>query len=1078
MSADIQKLIGSWKRFNFDGQSAKLAEHVAKVAEYEELTKRRRATLVTKTKEFVKLAEGEKLEHLGPLVKEYQGAVDLLTKRSSASEQLIVEMQAALGNVVDPAPVLLDASSALAEIEALRAKVKRGEEQAKAFQKLILDSEQELMQARAGGGGGGGGGVAVVAPAASGANDEELAKLREEIAKLQQENGRLKSIEFDLMRTATQLSEAKMQLADMGSSARRAKDNGNEEALKQQVAQLKGEVSDTNALLSSMQEIADDAQAQLGEANVARNELVAKCDTLTQALEAKSAQLDADNAKSAALEQKLTEAVANVTQQQHNASAALQLQVEEWKRAADVRASERDRVAADLAALSKAHEVLVASVASTEARHSETEKTLAAKVEEAKREKSELVAEIAQLQQYSSAADNEKHSLLAAQVESERAKHAASEQAYAAKLAEVAAKSEATVAEKQAEISHLKSERDRLAAEAAQSLSALETARQQEAALTVQVDKWKREAESHRVESVGDSGKLAALAQQSAEKDAQIAQRKSEREQYEAKANQAAETARVAAAALAAQLTSLKQEVEQLRNSAARPKDESESVALLAQIEKTLGVVASGNAQDVNARQAAIAAWAASQTAEIKSLHSQISDLTVAQRSQQKASEMEIANALNKHNQQRAAAEAEHAEIKARVEELTATNDALKHKVHSVQKQYDELRMSADEKVDSIRVDLAKAQSELASSIAKGGESAELRKKLEAANALVEERSKALAEMKQKSTAAVNQLREKNAQLTQKLSEISARDSESANEATAELRIQNAQLQSSMETMVRKMDEVQRQDELISAKNKELMTNIDFLQSEVSELRREAKSSGAGNNNGGAANAAKSAEVAELQGKLAAEQGKSAQLSARLSELEKELERQNGRCEQANQRIAHLENELGKAASSAKDAAAQKEMQVLQQRQRQLERDNRENLKLVETLQREKFETLELYTQCQKSVERQQKHVQLLEQKVQRFEAANGAGNNHTALGMLAASTALALASWRKLSSCMQPILALPTVQRVTAMLRMTHKEKIDDPLDVSFSDLGSGGGGGGGGGGNNNNDSSDTASL
>jgi hypothetical protein len=70
---DIQKVVGSWKRFNFDGKSQMVTEHLQRIQEYDELTKKKRGVLVLKTKDFVKLTEQEKLEHLGPLVKEYQG---------------------------------------------------------------------------------------------------------------------------------------------------------------------------------------------------------------------------------------------------------------------------------------------------------------------------------------------------------------------------------------------------------------------------------------------------------------------------------------------------------------------------------------------------------------------------------------------------------------------------------------------------------------------------------------------------------------------------------------------------------------------------------------------------------------------------------------------------------------------------------------------------------------------------------------------------------------------------------------------------------------------------------------------
>ena len=91
---------------------------------------------------------------------------------------------------------------------------------------------------------------------------------------------------------------------------------------------------------------------------------------------------------------------------------------------------------------------------------------------------------------------------------------------------------------------------------------------------------------------------------------------------------------------------------------------------------------------------------------------------------------------------------------RSRVAELGSTNDLIKQRLLSAQKQYDDLRLSADEKVDALQKQLT--------------DYADMKSKLEAAVQLADEKSKQLI----KATAAVNQLREKNSSLAQQLSEV------------------------------------------------------------------------------------------------------------------------------------------------------------------------------------------------------------------------------------------------------------------------------------------------------------------
>jgi hypothetical protein len=156
---------------------------------------------------------------------------------------------------------------------------------------------------------------------------------------------------------------------------------------------------------------------------------------------------------------------------------------------------------------------------------------------------------------------------------------------------------------------------------------------------------------------------------------------------------------------------------------------------------------------------------------------------------------------------------------------------------------------------------------------------------------------------------------------------------------------------------------------------------------------------------------------------LEAERAKSADLKSKVSELEKELATRfasslscaacslmhtcsHSRTEALSARAAAVEAELHKSSSAhARDAGQvtlngptpitscfpnlncssslqAKELEAIKREKRQLERDNRENLELVERLQKEKFEILELYSQSQRACERLTKTVAELERKL------------------------------------------------------------------------------------------------
>lgn len=94
-------------------------------------------------------------------------------------------------------------------------------------------------------------------------------------------------------------------------------------------------------------------------------------------------------------------------------------------------------------------------------------------------------------------------------------------------------------------------------------------------------------------------------------------------------------------------------------------------------------------------------------------------------------------------------------------------------------------------------------------------------------------------------------------------------------------------------------------------------------------------------------------------------------------------------------------------------------------------------------------------------MERQQKQILLLEQKLQKLEQQQSNIGNNSQSGVqifLHYSQSLAISSFRRASSCLTPV-----VHRLMSNFVAKHKEKTDDPFDVPES--------GGGSNNNNNND-------
>lgn len=413
----------------------------------------------------------------------------------------------------------------------------------------------------------------------------------------------------------------------------------------------------------------------------------------------------------------------------------------------------------------------------------------------------------------------------------------------------------------------------------------------------------------------------------------------------------------------------------------------------------------------------------------------------------------------------------------------TTQTTELRDKLARVQKDYDGVRAQADVALDQLRGERDKMAHELDAAVARVNEIVardevgEWKRKVAALEAALEEKKVALADVKQKSSVAITQLREKNAQLTAKIGELAATDEATASEATRELRLQNAELQSKLNEMIGSLEETRRQDEQIVAKNRELMASLEILEAEHMAVRDNARattppSSAAAST----ATTAVAAEVAAAQRALETERTRTAEALARVHELDKELEQQRAKVDQLSSRAASLEADLTSArASQSRDQSHSKELEALKREKRQLERDNRENLELVERMQKEKFETLEQYSASQRACEKLAKTVAQLEQTVARLEdaqlagggdvGAGGAGGGSSARGggtlvlvsalsrsVAGDATVMGAAAWRRVNQCLPPLSSLPTVQRISAMLIARPKEKNDDSL-VEFNE-------------------------
>lgn len=1010
-----------------------------------------------KNKAFTSLGDAEKLQSVGPLVREYQHAVDTLTKRCSASEEVLKEVNGAFALVSDPAPVFVAVTNGTGEVEQLKGRVKRAEEQFKALQVHVLQQEAEIATLRASGGGGGAGtvveGASTSSPSSSSSSTDE--KLRQELVVLQQENAGLKqkviSLEADVVRTATQLGDAKLKLAELESGG----GGGGAEvaALKTQLAQVsadatasKGEVEKLrNSLKAKDADVVRSSEA-LAVTKAELAQVTQRLETVQQSAGQSAAELkkfQEEALQYSAMSRGFEEQIATLKQAQlanTNASTALQakqLEIESLQQLSAQHTAVRQQLEEQIETLKLVQEAELQNVrlskeadvkAARDAAASlqASSDLLAQEMELLKQElalqtqvNEEQAAELTTARQLSKGDDGELKKQLEASNAAVQALRTELESQRA--ITEEAKRGKVAV---EAKLMQVQTEAKLILAAVDQEQQRSHTLQDDYSKLKQAFDEWKSQAQ--------DSSK-AKEALEEATRDAE-AQRTLvlDLQQQVATANAVRNELATALEHTKAQLEEerlrvsstqhlhleLEQAREQIKESNAAANEMAQEIDRLKQ---------TGQQSVAKVLQALQASLGLDQAASFDSVLDQVSVLQM----------------------QRSTLQGQMAD--------------LREKLARVQKDYDDVRATADSALDAVRSEAAKKQQEIDALSARLPEVNEWKQKAASLEAALESTKGALADVKQKSSVAIKELREKNAQLTAKISELAATDAAASSEATRELRAQNAELQKKMSDVLSQLERTRKQDEEILAKNRELMTNLEFLEAENVSLKESARSSAA------AAAAASSVTLAatttpdlESMRALEMERAKNAEQRTRVFELEKEVETLGTKSDHLSSRCTQLEAELTKAASAhTRDANQSKELESLRRDKKQLERDNREHLELVERLQKEKFETLELYSQSQRACEKLTSTVTALEAKVAKYELSGGGGGagpvgagplvsiNMSAAGpYVTACTNVASnaasAGWRRAKQCMPPLSSLPTVQRVTSLFA-GPKEKADD---------------------------------
>lgn len=132
MSTTFAKALDSWGSVQLPSLQRQLDDYAEQISRLQESTLESRRQLASKTKEFKKLGDDEKLVELKALLKLYQTEVDSLTERAKTGESAFLECYGAIGEVPDPKPLLeasLESVLVASECEELKKENQRMKEE-------------------------------------------------------------------------------------------------------------------------------------------------------------------------------------------------------------------------------------------------------------------------------------------------------------------------------------------------------------------------------------------------------------------------------------------------------------------------------------------------------------------------------------------------------------------------------------------------------------------------------------------------------------------------------------------------------------------------------------------------------------------------------------------------------------------------------------------------------------------------------------------------------------------------------------------------------------------------------------
>ena len=98
--------IQTWRAIDLPSLQATIDAAAQTIATTQETSMVERKELATRTKDFRKLPDADKLEQFKSLLKLYQGGIDTLTNRAKAAESAVLDAWKQLGDAPDPVPLL------------------------------------------------------------------------------------------------------------------------------------------------------------------------------------------------------------------------------------------------------------------------------------------------------------------------------------------------------------------------------------------------------------------------------------------------------------------------------------------------------------------------------------------------------------------------------------------------------------------------------------------------------------------------------------------------------------------------------------------------------------------------------------------------------------------------------------------------------------------------------------------------------------------------------------------------------------------------------------------------------------